>query len=102
MRSHGRTPRARPRRVWRLAPEGFLELRRSCFLSRTACAEYLGVSVRTIRYWDAGRSRVPWSAVRLLRFVRMGDLGALDDAWSGWTLNRNGLWSPEGKRYTPV
>ncbi|WP_329743443.1 DUF3653 domain-containing protein [Dyella sp. A6] len=34
--------------------------------------------------------------------MRMGDLGALDDAWSGWTLNRNGLWSPEGKRYTPV
>lgn len=59
------------------------------------------MSLRTVRYWDAGRCRVPWSAVRLLRFVRLGDLGALDEAWSGWTLNRNGLWSPEGKRYQP-
>jgi hypothetical protein len=37
--------------------------------------------------------------VRLLRFLRLGDLGALDEAWSGWTVNRNGLWSPDGKRY---
>ena len=52
-----------------------------------------------MRYWDAGRCRVPWAVVRLLRFLRLGDLGALDEAWCGWTLNRNGLWSPDGKRY---
>jgi hypothetical protein len=57
------------------------------------------VSVRTVRYWDAGRCRVPWSAVRLLRFVRLGDLGALHDGWDGWVINRNGLWSPDGKHY---
>jgi len=99
MRSHGRTQRARPQRVWRLSPDGFRALRHSCFMSREACAKYLGVSLRTVRYWDAGRCRVPWAVVRLLRFVRLGDLGALDDAWDGWTLNRNGLWSPDGKRY---
>lgn len=99
MRTQGRTPRARPKRVWRLSPDGFRALRHSCFLSREACAKYLGVSLRTVRYWDAGRCRVPWAVVRLLRFVRLGDLGALDDAWDGWTLNRNGLWAPDGKRY---
>lgn len=91
--------RVRSCRTWRLSPDGFRALRHSCFLSREACAKYLGVSLRTVRYWDAGRCRVPWAVVRLLRFVRLGDLGALDDAWSGWTLNRNGLWSPDGKRY---
>jgi Phage protein len=55
-----------------------------------------------VRHWDAGRCRVPWSAVRLLRFVRLGDLGALHSAWAGWTINRNGLWSPDGKRHDPA
>jgi hypothetical protein len=68
-------------------------------LSRKACAEYLGVSLRTVRYWDAGRSRVPWSAVRLLRLLRTGDLGALCDEWAGWTINRLGLHAPAGRTY---
>lgn len=32
--------------------------------------------------------------------MRLGDLGALDASWDGWVLNRNGLWSPDGKRYS--
>jgi len=39
--------------------------------------------------------------VRLLRLRRLGDLGALEPAWAGWTLNRNGLWSPDGKQHRP-
>ncbi len=69
-------------------------------MSRLRASEYLGVSVRTIRHWDAGRNRVPWSAVRLLRLVRAGELGGLDDAWEGWTINRHGLRSPCGRVYT--
>jgi len=46
-------------------------------LSRKACAALLGCSVRTVRAWDAGARRVPWSAVKLLRLLRGGDLGAL-------------------------
>jgi DNA-binding XRE family transcriptional regulator len=41
-------------------------LRLSCLLNRTACAALLGVSVKTVRNWDRGRHRVPWSAVKLL------------------------------------
>jgi DNA-binding XRE family transcriptional regulator len=92
--------RRRRRRSWHLSPDGFRELRHSCFLSRKACAEFLGVSERTVRHWDVGRCRVPWSAVRLLRLFRLGDLGALHESWDGWVLNRNGLWSPDGKRYS--
>jgi DNA-binding transcriptional regulator YiaG len=58
MRNHGRPDVARRRRVWLLAPGGFRALRHSCFLSRQGAADYLGVCVRTIRHWDAGRCRV--------------------------------------------
>lgn len=69
-------------------------------MSRKSMAEYLGVSLRTIRYWEAGRSRVPWSTVRLLRLKRLGDLGALEPAWAGFVLNRNGLCTPDGRVFT--
>lgn len=81
-------------------PEGFRELRHSCLLSsRKACAAYLGVSIRTVRYWDAGRSRVPWSVVRLLRLLRAGELGGLLDGWEGWTIWQDRLVSPCGRAY---
>ncbi len=86
--------------MWYVSPEGFRELRHSCLLSsRQACAAYLGVSIRTVRHWDAGRCRVPWSVVRLLRLLRTGALGALCDEWSGWTINRLGLHAPAGRTY---
>lgn len=87
------------RRVWHLPPDGFRELRRSCLLSRKACADLLGCSMSAIRAWDRGTHRVPWSAVKLLRLYRRGDLGALRPEWRGWTLNRGGLVSPEGVAY---
>lgn len=55
--------------------------------------------MRTVYHWEAGRCRIPFSAVRLLRFVRLGDLGALCDDWAGWTLNRLGLHDPAGRTY---
>lgn len=96
-----RRSRSAPRRrVWYVSPEGFRELRRSCLLSRTACAGVLGCSVSAVRAWDRGRNRVPWSAVKLLRLLRLGDLGTLRREWHGWTLNRNGIVSPEGVAYS--
>ena len=93
---------ARPaRRLWHVSSEGFGELRRSCLLSRNAAAEFLGVSLRTVAYWEAGRCRVPWSVIRLLRIVRLGDLGALSRDWSGWSLHAGALRSPEGRAFTP-
>jgi hypothetical protein len=89
----------RPRRPWYLSPEGFRDLRLGCLLSRKACADLLGCSVRTVRAWDAGARRVPWAAVKLLRLYRLGDLGTLAPTWHGWTLRRDGLVSPEGYTY---
>jgi hypothetical protein len=42
---------------------------------------------------------VPWSAVKLLRLLRSGDLGALRTEWRGLALNRSGIVSPEGIAY---
>ena len=89
-----------PRRVWHLPAHGFRELRRSCLLSRKACAELLGCSLSAVRAWDRGTHRVPWSAVKLLRLLRSGDLGALRAEWRGWTLDRNGIVSPSGIAYS--
>jgi len=86
--------------VWHISPEGFRELRHSCLLSVKACAELLGCSVSLVKAWDRGISRVPWSAVKLLRLLRSVDLGALRTEWRGWTLDRNGMVSPEGFAYS--
>jgi len=71
----------------------------SLFLNQQACADLLGVCVRTVRHWDAGRNRVPWSAVKLLRLLRGGDLGALEPAWQGYRLDGNTIWTPEGHAF---
>jgi hypothetical protein len=96
-------PRAgsrRPRcRLWLISPEGFRELRHSCLLSQRQAAAYLGVCLRTVRHWDSGRNRVPWSVVRLLRLLRAGELGGLCDEWQGWTINRLGLHAPDGRTF---
>lgn len=68
----------------------------SLALSQKAVADALGVCVRTVRHWDAGRNRVPWSAVRLLRLLRGGDLGELSPAWTGWRLSGDRLVTPAG------
>jgi hypothetical protein len=66
-------------------------------MSRAQCAAFLRLSVATVRSWETGRTHASLSAIHVLRLYRLGDLGALHDAWNGWTINRNGLISPDGK-----
>ncbi|WP_448097659.1 VC1465 family Xer recombination activation factor [Luteibacter yeojuensis] len=83
-----------------MSPGDFRELRLSCLLNRKTAAKYLGVCLRTIRHWDAGRNRVPWSVVRLLRVLRCGGLGALVPEWSGWIIKRGKIFSPDGRGWS--
>lgn len=97
-----RSPRsgsALRRRVWHIGPEGFRELRSSRLLIVKASAELLGCSVSAVKAWDRGAYRVPWSAAKLLRLYRLGDLGALRSEWRGRSIGRAGLVSPEGYIY---
>jgi|GEM_PF-3514888 len=70
-----------------------------CLLSQKTCAEFLGVSLRTVHNWDTGQRRVPWSAVRLMRLLRQGDLGALHDSWEGFKMIRGKLFTPDGRGF---
>lgn len=71
-----------------------------CLLSQKTCAKFLGVSMRTVQNWDHGHRRVPWSAVRLMRLLRQGDLGALNDDWDGFKIVRDKLVTPDGRGFT--
>src|SRR3954464_8288848 len=76
MRNGDRVTKKRPRvRPWLISCDEFRELRMTCFLSQKRCAAFLGVSMRTVQNWDTGQRRVPWAVVRLLRLLRLGDLG---------------------------
>jgi len=60
-----------------------------CQASGQNCARaaaLLGVSRSTLRRWLAGHQRVPWSTWCLVYLLGSGDLGALDRAWCGWSI----------------
>lgn len=61
-------------------------------------AAFAGVSERTARRWR--RDGIPPRFAALARLLA-GELDAVAPAWSGWTLDRRGLVSPEGWTFTP-
>ncbi|MEB1981636.1 VC1465 family Xer recombination activation factor, partial [Xanthomonas campestris pv. campestris] len=68
--------------------------------TRDEAAEFLGVTLRTIGHWETGYSRPPYSAFKLLRTYRHGDL--IHPAWSACSINRRGcLVTPEGHEIKP-
>src|SRR3546814_18321835 len=69
-------------------------MRLSCALSVGAAAKVLHVTARTLHNGEAGASRVPYAAYKLLRLLRGGELPGA--AWKGWRLHGDTLYSPEG------
>lgn len=59
-------PRRHPHFVW-ADPEQFHVERMTAGLTQKQAAEYLGVSVRSIRNWESGCNRVPYPAFKLVR-----------------------------------
>lgn len=55
----------------------------------------LRVSDRTVRNWESGTTRIPYAAYKLLRILRGGRL--LGPEWSGWVVQGNRMWTPEGR-----
>ncbi|MGH8128040.1 MAG: VC1465 family Xer recombination activation factor [Gammaproteobacteria bacterium] len=82
---------------WRIDAEAFRELRFCCGLDIDRTARLLHVAPRTVRRWESGRSRVPYSAFKLLRLIRGGELPG--KAWEGFRIAGDTLWSPEGKPF---
>lgn len=55
-------------------------------LSRAQLAQLLGVDPRTVQRWLTGQTQPPPYAMRLVRLVALGELGAIDPAFDGWVL----------------
>lgn len=62
-------------------------------------AKFLQVSVRTVQLWVSGRVRVPYAAYKLLRLQLRYELPG--DAWNGWTISADRLYTPEGHELRP-
>jgi transcriptional regulator with XRE-family HTH domain len=84
-------------RAW-IDPEHFIVARHVAGFSRLDCGRALGVTVRTVRNWERGRARIPYSAFKLLRILSGYELPG---AWSEFAIRRGVLWSPEGKPFYP-
>ena len=92
-------PRRHPHFVW-ADPEQFHVERRTAGLTQKQAAEYLGVSLRTVRNWERGVNRIPYPAFRLVR-MRARALVHVE-GWDGWRFDRGGaLVSPDGRTFQP-
>jgi transcriptional regulator with XRE-family HTH domain len=89
--------RRRPRFV-HVCRETFHIERRTAGLTQKEAAQYLGVTVRTLRNWENGTNRIPYPAFRLIRMRAGGIVQA--PGWDGWKFGPDGaLWSPDGRSF---
>lgn len=78
-------------------PDAFRLARGRAVLTRTAAGAFLGVTERTIRNWEEGRSKIPYAAFKLLRCYSGFELP--HPSWEGFTFHKDTLWSPDRRAY---
>jgi len=66
-------------------------------LDRAAFAKEFRITERTALNWEAGKTRIPYAAFKLLRLLLRDEL----PGWSDWRFEAGQLVSPEGHRYGP-
>ena len=93
-----RHPNRRQRQHLPVPAWRFREARLSVGLSVVGCAELLKVSERTMRGWESGATRIPYTAYKLLRLLRGGRVLSHPD-WKHFTVRGNVLISPEGHEF---
>lgn len=94
-----KNPRRHPHFVW-ADPERFHLERMVAGLTQKQAAEYLGVSLRTVRNWETGCNRIPYPAFKLVR-MRAGAIVHVP-GWEGWRFARDGaLVTPDGRTFQP-
>lgn len=80
-------------------PEGFYIARKRAGLTMMKTADLLDVDIRTIRNWENGSTRIPYSAFRLMRMA--GGYSLLGKEWDGWAVWEGKLFSPAGRAFEP-
>jgi len=80
----------------------YRELCYSAWLRREDICTIFGYSERSVRGWEYGERPVPRAVLMWLRLLATGDLGLVDETWSGWIL-KNGYLGPRDRRdyFTP-
>jgi transcriptional regulator with XRE-family HTH domain len=85
------------RRVLRTQGAAFKEARLVAGLTRKQAADMVGVSVRTVRSWEACRSSASYAAFKLMRITTGYALPG--EHWRGWSLRGGLLVSPAGQSF---
>lgn len=94
-----RLKRAHPHFVW-ADPARFHVERLTAGLTQKQAAEYLGVTVRSIRNWETGVNRIPYPAFKLVRMRAKAIVQV--EGWEGWRFARDGaLVTPDGRTFLP-
>ena len=92
-------PRRPPHFPW-ADPEQFRIERKTAGLTQRKAADYLGVSLRTVRNWETGANRVPFPAFKLIRMRAKAIVHV--EGWDGWRFARDGaLVTPDGRSFQP-
>lgn len=78
-------------------PDAFRLARGRAVLSRSDAGAFLGVTERTIRNWEEGRSKIPYAAFKLLRCYSGFELP--HPSWEGFSFHKDTLWSPDRRAY---
>lgn len=92
-------PRAHPHFRW-ADPERFHVERMTAGMTQKQAAEYIGVSVRSIRNWETGVNRIPYPAFKLVRMRAKAIVHV--EGWEGWRFARDGsLVTPDGRSFQP-
>lgn len=70
------------------------------FADATARA-FVGVNRCTWSRWLSGKSRVPLSAINLLKILYGGEIPQGGKEWEGWKFHDGKLYDPAGQWHTP-
>jgi DNA-binding transcriptional regulator YiaG len=92
-----RKKRYKPKPFKPIDKDEFKVMRLQNKLTIEQTASLLRVTSRTVALWESGGSRIPYSAFKLLRCLANGEI--FSDAWKGWTIKGDALWSPAGRAF---
>lgn len=87
----------RPREY--IDPEAFILMRRRAFLTTHKAATALHVNHRTILNWESGKTRIPYTAFRVLKMLAGYVFN--DEHFKDWFIKGDTLWSPEDRGFKP-
>jgi DNA-binding transcriptional regulator YiaG len=90
--------RYKPKPFKPISHDKFKHTRYLARLTKEEVACLLHVTPRTVALWEAGKSRIPYAAFKLLRISVGFELPG--DAWKGWSIRGDTLWSPEERPFT--